>query len=116
MGLIVTSRRPHDPDTIQAQLLELLVRSIDKSKKPKSQAAKPKTYKGDPEDLERDIHSLENVWPIEKHKYKNDLYQSLRSVIHHVSSVDNTQACCQNLSAVACEIVGLQDNQRLNHS
>jgi len=49
------------------------VRNIAKGKKPKPEAPKPKTYKGDPEDLERFIWSLENVWAIEKHKHKDDL-------------------------------------------
>ena len=56
-----TTRRPHDPETIQTQLLELLVRNIAKGKKAKPEAPKPKAYKGDPEDLERFIRSLENV-------------------------------------------------------
>jgi len=49
------------------------VRNIAKGKKPKPEAPKSKAYRGDPEDLERFIRSLENVWAIEKHKYKNDL-------------------------------------------
>ena len=51
----------------------MLVRKIAKGKKPKPEASKPKAYKGDPEDLKRFIHSLENMWAINKHKYKNDL-------------------------------------------
>jgi len=49
------------------------VRNIAKDKKPKPEAPKPKAYAGDLEDLERFIRSLENVWAIEKHKYKDDL-------------------------------------------
>jgi len=69
----VTSKTPHDSETIQTQLLELLVRNIAKGKKPKPEAPKLKAYRGDLEDLERFICSLENVWAIEKHKYKDDL-------------------------------------------
>jgi len=49
------------------------VKSIARSKEPKPEAPKPKPYKRDPEDLERFIRSLENVWAIEKHKYEDDL-------------------------------------------
>jgi len=48
-----TLRRPQDHEIIQTQLLELLVKSIARSKEPKPEAPKPKPYKGDPEDLER---------------------------------------------------------------
>jgi len=68
-----TSRRSHDSETIQTELLESLVRNIAKGNKPKPEAPKPKTYWGDPEDLKRFIRSLKNVWAIEKHKYKDDL-------------------------------------------
>ena len=49
------------------------MRNIAKGKKPNPKAPKLKAYKGDLEDLERFIQSLENVWAIEKHKYKDDL-------------------------------------------
>jgi len=49
------------------------VRNIAKCKKAKPEAPKAKTYKGDPEDLERFIRSLENGCGIEKHKYNENL-------------------------------------------
>ena len=49
------------------------MRNIIKSKKPKPKAPKSRAHKGDPEDLERFIRSLENVWAIEKYKYKDNL-------------------------------------------
>ena len=34
---------------------------------------KPQPYKGDPEDLERFIRQLENMWVRQSHKYKKDI-------------------------------------------
>jgi hypothetical protein len=42
-------------------------------KKDRADAPKPQGYKGDPEDLERFIRQLENVWALESHKYKSDI-------------------------------------------
>jgi len=58
--------------TSEDKLLAALLRSL-KREKPRPEAPKPKAYKGDPKDLERFIRSLDNVWAIEKRKYKDDL-------------------------------------------
>jgi len=58
--------------TSKDKLFAALLCSL-KCEKPRPEAPKLKTYKGDPEDLERFIQSLENVWAIEKRKYKDNL-------------------------------------------
>ena len=45
----------------------------DQKRKDKADAPKPQPYKGDPEDLERFIRKLENVWVVESHKYNKDI-------------------------------------------
>ena len=45
----------------------------DEKRRDKADAPKPQPYKGDPEDLERFIRQLENVWVLESHKYKKDI-------------------------------------------
>ena len=45
----------------------------DYKRRDKADAPKPQPYKGDPEDLERFIRQLENVWALEAHKYKKGL-------------------------------------------
>ena len=45
----------------------------DYQRKDRAEAPKPQGYKGDPEDLERFIRQLENVWALESHKYKKDI-------------------------------------------
>lgn len=57
------------------ELLEKYITTIiDNCKwRDKVEAFKPQPYKGDPEELERFISQLENVWALEPHKYKKDI-------------------------------------------
>ena len=57
------------------KLLEKYVTAIikDHKSRDKVEALKPQPYKGDPEDLERFLKQLENVWALEPHKYKKDI-------------------------------------------
>ena len=45
----------------------------DQKHRDKADAPKPQPYKGDPEDLERFLRQLENVWDHEAHRYKKDI-------------------------------------------
>ena len=57
------------------QLLHKSVKAMisDQKRRDKVDAPKPQPYKGDPEDLERFIRQLENVWVLESHRYKEDI-------------------------------------------
>ena len=57
------------------QLLHKYVKAIiaDQKKRDKADVSKSQPYKGDPEDIERFIRQLENVWVLESHKYKKDI-------------------------------------------
>ena len=57
------------------QLLHKYVKAMitDQKRRDKADAPKPQPYKGDPEDRERFIRQLENVWVLESHKYKKDI-------------------------------------------
>ena len=57
------------------KLLEKYITAIikDHKSRDKVEAPKPQPYKGDPEDLERFLRQLENVWALEPHKYKKDI-------------------------------------------
>ena len=57
------------------KLLEKYITAIikDHKNRDKVEAPKPQPYKGDPEDLERFLRQLENVWALEPHKYKKDI-------------------------------------------
>ena len=57
------------------QLLAKYIIAIIKDQKhcDKADAPKPQPYKGDPEDLERFLRELENVWALEAHRYKKDI-------------------------------------------
>ena len=57
------------------QLLNKYVKAIIsyQKRRDKADAPKPHPYKGDPEDLERFIRQLENVWVLDSHKYKKDI-------------------------------------------
>ena len=56
------------------KLVEKYITAIIKDHKTrdKVEAPKPQPYKGDPEDLERFLRQLENLWALEPHKYKKD--------------------------------------------
>ena len=45
----------------------------DQKHRDKPDAPKPQPYKGDPEDLERFLRQLENMWALEAHRYKKDI-------------------------------------------
>ena len=45
----------------------------DQQRRDKADGPKPQPYKGDPEDFERFIRQLENVWVLESHRYKKDI-------------------------------------------
>ena len=45
----------------------------DQKHRDKADALKPQPYKGDPEDLEKFLRQLENVWVLEAHRYKKDI-------------------------------------------
>ena len=45
----------------------------DQQHRDKADAPKPQPYKGNPEDLERFLRQLENVWALEAHRYKKDI-------------------------------------------
>jgi len=66
--------RPKKKLTTQQLLVKYVTAMVkDQKKKDKAQAPKPQPYKGDPEDLERFIRQLENVWALESHRYKKDI-------------------------------------------
>ena len=45
----------------------------DYDRREKVDVPTPQLYKGNPEDLERFISQLQNVWALQVHKYKNDI-------------------------------------------
>ena len=45
----------------------------DHKRRDKCEAPKPQPYKADPEDLERFLRQLENVWALEPHQYRKDI-------------------------------------------
>ena len=45
----------------------------DQKRRDQADAPKPQPYEGEPEDLERFIRQLENVWVLECHRYKKDI-------------------------------------------
>ena len=49
----------------------------DHKRRDKADVPKPQLYKGDPEDLERFIRQLKNIWVLESHKYKQDITKIL---------------------------------------
>ena len=57
------------------QLLHKYLKAMiaDQKSRDKADAPKLQPYKGNPEDLERFIRHLENVWVLESHKYKKDI-------------------------------------------
>ena len=57
------------------KLLETYIAAIfnDYKRRDKVKATKPQPYKGDPEELERFLRQLENVWALKPHKYKMDI-------------------------------------------
>jgi hypothetical protein len=55
------------------KLIEKYILATLKDKKDRVRAPNPQPYKGDPEDLERFIRQLENVWALEPRKYKKDI-------------------------------------------
>ena len=57
------------------KLLEQYIAAMikDHKRRDKVEAPKPQPYKGDPEDLERFLRHLENMWVLEPHKSKKDI-------------------------------------------
>ena len=55
------------------KLIEKYILMTLKEKKDRVKAPNPQPYKGHPEDVERFIRQLENVWALEPRKYKKDI-------------------------------------------
>ena len=58
-------------EKLLAKYISAMIR--DKKHRDKADAPKPQRYKGDPEDLERFLRQLENVWALGAHRYKKDI-------------------------------------------
>ena len=49
----------------------------DQKHRDKADMPKPQPYKCDPEDLERFLSQLDNMWALEVHRYKKDITKIL---------------------------------------